>query len=107
MAVAALEKRAYDVREYEVSLANAIAADDIISSVTMVDVVERDADGDLTTVNSFTVSDESATAGVVSFTIAGGGSVRRLENRFFVRIQCALTGGVQRVEVLVPLNVLS
>ena len=97
-----LQKRAYDVRTYEVSLGNAIAASDSISSVTSVEVVTRESGSVIAVDSAFTISGATATAGVVSFTCEGGAADSA---RLFVRIRCALTGGVQRVEVLVPIEV--
>ena len=96
-----LQKRVYDVREYEVSLGAAIGSAESIASVTSVGVGARAGDGAYSVDSDFVISDIGATAGVVSFTCAGG----QVGNEFLVRIRCALTGGVKRVEVIVPLHV--
>ena len=96
-----LQKRVYDIRDYEVSLGAAIGSEDSIASVTSVGVGTRNNVETYTEDSDFTISAIDATAGVVSFTCAGG----RVGDGFFVRIRCALTGGVKRVEVIVPLHV--
>lgn len=94
-----LEKRAWDVRTYAVSLGEALDDSDVISRVDEVTVVDERG----VPVAGYSTTGITSTAGIVSFDCSGGDSGD--EHR--VRIRCPLVGGNQRVEVTVPLRVLA
>ena len=97
---ATLQKRAWDIRSFDVSLGEAINDDDSIAGVTSVDAVDPSSNEPTTDV---TITSPTSTAGIVSFVAAGGDRGKH----YSIRIRVSLTGGVERIEVRAPLEILT
>ena len=95
-----LQKRAWDVRSFDVSLGEALNDDDAIASVTSVDAVEPSTNEPTTDV---TITDPTSSAGIVTFVAEGGDRGKH----YSIRIRVSLTGGVERIEVRAPLEILT
>ena len=97
---ATLQKRAWDVRSFDVSLGEALNDDDSIASVTSVDTVDPSTNEPTTEV---TITSPTSSAGIVTFVAAGGDRGKH----YSIRIRVSLTGGVERIEVRAPLEILT
>ena len=95
-----LQKRAWDIRSFDVSLGEAINDDDSIAGVTSVDAVDPSTNEPTTDV---TITSPTSTAGIVTFVAAGGDRGKH----YSIRIRVSLTGGVERIEVRAPLEILT